>query len=164
MTGLFATEVDKVFAALQEIPEKGNASFVLPLLKTYKAWETDEGIRAKIGTILYELKTPEAIPELMKALELPELQKEKAFILSIFWNAGLIPTELDILVRQALKGDFMVAFEVFTIAEQMVDTVDAEMARDAVFDIEDYLDEHPDADHVEVLQQLRILLIDYSNI
>jgi len=58
----------------------------------------------------------------------------------------------------------MVAFEVFTIAEQMVDTVDAEMARDAVFDIEDYLDEHPDADHVEVLQQLRILLVDYSNI
>lgn len=164
MAQLFDAKADKVLAALHDIPEKGDASFVLPLLKTYTAWHHDDAIREKASTILYELKTVEAIPELLNALEMPEFKMHKAFIISVFWNAGIIPTEMDVLLRHALHGDFMTAFEVLTVIEQMEDTADAEAARDAVFDIEEYLDEHPDAPHVEMLQQLRYVLIEYSNL
>ncbi len=164
MAELFDTSPQKVTAALESMPEQGSADFILPLLKTYLAWEGDADIRQRIVTILYELKTAAAIPELLKALRMPEFAHEQAFILSIFWNAGIIPVELGELVRVAVKGDYMTAFEALTVIEQMEDNADAGMAQDAVYDIEEHLDENPDAENVEILQQMRMLLIQYANL
>lgn len=164
MADLFSTKAEKVLAALNEIPEEGNPDFVIPLLKTYKAWPQDEAIRAKATFILYHLKLPEVVPELMKALDEPDLQNEKAFTLSVFWNSGLIPTDLHALVGHALRSDYMTALEAVTVIEQMEDSADAESARDAVLDVDEYLEEHPDVSHREMLEEMKRLLIHLSNL
>jgi len=164
LADLFSTKADKVLAALNEIPEEGNPAFVIPLLKAYKAWLGDDAIREKATFILYHLKTPDVVPELMKGLDEPDLQDIKPFTLSVFWNCGLIPTDLTALTGHALRGDYMTALEATTVIDQMEDTADAEEARDAVLDIDEYLDENPDAAHREMLEELKRLLVQLSNL
>lgn len=164
LADLFSAKAETVLGALEKVPAQGDASFVVPVLKAYRAWPADEAIREKATFILFHMKSQEVIPELLKALEEPELQDDKAFVISVFWNAGLIPTELDVLVKHAIRGDYMVAFEALTVIEQMEDSADADLAQEAVFDLDEYVDEHPDAPHVEILGQLRQVLVDFYNL
>lgn len=164
MSDLFSTKEDKVMAALEKIPEEGTPEFVIPLLRTFKAWPQSTAVRAKVTFILYHLKSPEVMPELMKALEEPDLEGQKAFILSVFWNSGHIPSDIAVLVRHALKGGYMTALEVMTLLEQMEDTADAEEAREASLDVQEYLDEHPNAEHSQMLAEMNRTLIKLSNL
>lgn len=164
LADLFSAKKETVMAALKKIPEEGTPEFIIPLLRTFKAWPHSTEVRAKVTFILYHLKTPEAVPELMKALDEPDLQEEKAFILSVFWNSGHIPTDISVLVGHALRGGYMVALEVMTLLEQMEDTADAEEAREASLDVQEYLDEHPNIEHGPMLAELNRTLIKLSNL
>ncbi len=161
---LFDSNKDKVLDALEQIPQQGNAGFVLPLLKTYMAWRTHHSIPDKVTLILYTLKTESAIPELMQALDMPEMSSIKPFVLSVFWNAGLIPSDLDVLIRHAIAGDYLTAFEVLTIVEQMEDSADAEIAQEGIFDIDEHLEEQPEASNAPVLLELKKQLMHFYNL
>ncbi|HKK40347.1 MAG TPA: HEAT repeat domain-containing protein, partial [Cryomorphaceae bacterium] len=78
MSLLHSTKSTEVIAALKKIPDQGNASLVKPLLRTYLAWPDDADIQARIEKILGELKTQEAVPELINALETDEFDSLRA--------------------------------------------------------------------------------------
>ena len=156
LTDLFSTKSDIVRRALDKIPSQGNAKMIIPLLKTYKSWEDKEDIQNKIAHILGELKTESAIPELIVALEDPEFDTERALIVSTFWHAGLYPiSDVDVLVRHAIRGDFFVTLEVLTVIENIEEQIDNQLLQDAIFDIEEFVEDHPDAPHTELLNQLK---------
>lgn len=164
LTDLFSTRSETVRNALEKIPAQGNAKMIIPLLKTYKSWESEEDIQNKIARILGELKTESAIPELIEALEDPEFDAERALIVSTFWHAGLYPlSDIDVLVRHAIRGDFFVTLEVLTVIENIEAQMDNQLLQDAIFDIEEFLDEHPDAPHAELLNQLKEVITKFYN-
>ncbi|MCA1762455.1 MAG: hypothetical protein LC664_05620 [Flavobacteriales bacterium] len=164
LTDLFSTKKDDVLAALDKIPSQGNARVVIPLLRTYKAWEDDGMIRGGIEKILRELKTETAIPELITALEDPEYDEERALIISSFWNAGLFPVDdVDVLVRHAIRGNYMVALEVITVIENIESEIEEQVLQDAIFDIDEFMDEYPTAEHGELLSQLKDVLTTLYN-
>lgn len=159
LSNLFSTRKDEVLAALDKIPSQGNAKVVIPLLKTYKAWEDDGMIRGGIEKILRELKTETAIPELITALEDPDYEEERALIISSFWNAGLFPiSDVDVLIRHAIRGNFMVALEVITVVENIESEIDEQVLQDGIFDIDEFLDSEPNAPHSELLAELKDVL------
>ncbi len=164
LTDLFSTKSDTVRKALEKVPEQGDARIVLPLLKTYKAWEGEPDIREKIAVILGQLKTESAIPELIEALEDPQFDEDRTLIVSSFWHSGLYPVnDIDLLVKHAIRGDFMVALEVLTVIENIEAISDMEMLQEAIFDIDDFLDVHPDAPHAELLNELKKVLNTFYN-
>lgn len=162
---LHSTKTNEVIGALQKIPEQGNATLIKPLLRTYLAWPDVADIRARIEKILGELKTQEAIPELISALQSEEFGELRAMIISVFWHAGIYPTdELDVLISNAIKGDFMVALEVVTVVENSDVFTDPDMVQDFMLDIDEFLDENPEAPHASVLEQLKTVLKDQYNL
>jgi len=164
LTDLFSTKSDTVREALDKVPSQGNARMVIPLLKTYKSWDHEADIQEKIVGILGQIKTESAIPELVEALEDPEFDNERALILSSFWHAGLFPiNDVDVLVRHAIRGDFFVALEALTVIENIDAPLETEMLQDAIFDIDEFLDEHPDAPHAELLNQLKEVITTFYN-
>ncbi len=162
LANLFSAEADKVRNAIAKIPEEGDPSLIFPMLRTYRAWEQEEDIRTGIAQILMQLKTEAAVPELFRALEEPEFESDRAFIISIFWNAGLFPAEhVDVLVQQAIRGDFMVALEVLTVIENIESGIDQTMAQEAMLDIEEYLEENPEVVQIELLREIKQFLHTY---
>jgi len=159
MSLLHSTKSTEVIAALKKIPDQGNASLVKPLLRTYLAWPDDADIQERIEKILGELKTQEAIPELISALEDGEFDSLRAMIISVFWHAGIYPTdELDVLIKNAIRGDYMVAVEVVTVVENSDVFTDPDLVQEFMLDIEEFLDDNPDAPHASVLEQLKTIL------
>ncbi len=164
LTDLFSTRSETVRNVLEKIPSQGNAQMVIPLLKTYKSWESEEDIQNKIAHILGELKTESAIPELIEALEDPEFDNERALIVSTFWHAGLYPlSDIDVLIRHAIRGDFFVTLEVLTVIDNIEAQIDSQLLQDAIFDIDEFLDEHPDVPHAELLNQLKEVITRFYN-
>lgn len=161
---LFSTKKETVKAALIKTPLQGNSSFIIPLLKTYLAWSDDESIQDDIAKILGELKTESVIPELVTALEDPEFDSIRGLILWSFWNSGLYPTEdLDVIVKHAIRGDFLVTLEALTIIDNMEPPTNTEIIQDAIFDIDDFIEEHPDAEQVQLLQEIKEILTTLYN-
>lgn len=159
MSLLHSTKTTEVLAALKKIPEQGNATLVKALLRTYLAWPDEPEILAKIEKILGELKTQEAVPELISALEDEEFHSLRAMIVSVFWHAGIYPTdELGVLISNAIEGDFMVAVEVMTVVENSDVFTDPDQVQDFMLDIDEFLDENPEASHASVLHQLKTVL------
>lgn len=161
---LFSAKRDIVHSALKKIPSQGNAGMIIPLLKTYISWESDEAIQNEIAKILGELKTESAIPELVDALEDPEFDAIRALILSSFWHSGIYPLDdIDVIVRHAIRGDFFVTLEAITIIENIEVPTDVEKIQDAMFDIDEFLEEHPEETHSELLAQLKNVLTTLYN-
>ena len=161
---LFSTKRDTVKATLIKIPAQGNSAMIIPLLKTYVSWESDADIQHTIATILGELKTESAVPELIEALEDPEFDAIRALILSAFWHSGIYPiNDLGVIVRHAIRGDYFVTLEAITVIENIEAPMDVEMIQDAIFDIDDFLEEHPDELHSELLAQIKNILTTLYN-
>lgn len=161
---LHSTKPEQVLGALKRIPEEGNASLIKPLLRTFLAWPDDEDIKSKTKKILGELKTRDAIPELIAALDEDEFESIRALIISVFWHAGIYPSdELEVLIRHAIRGDYMVAVEVITVLENSDEFTDPDLVQQFMLDIDEYLDSYPDVEHAVVLLQLKeILKIQYN--
>ncbi len=158
MADLHSTDLAKVLAALKKVPEAGNATLITPLLRTYLAWNNQE-VRGAVEKILGELKTQTAVPELINALEDPAFDDLRALIISSFWHSGIYPSnDMDVLIKNAIRGDYMVAVEVVTVLENTDEFTDPDMVQQAMLDIDDFLDQNPDAEHSPVLDQLKSVL------
>lgn len=165
ISDLFSSDAKVVDAALKKVPSKGDASMVIPLLRAYKAWEQEPEIKSEIEKILKELKAEDAIPELIEALNDSEFDQERAFIISVFWNSGLFPlTEVHTLVKQAIRGDFMVTLEVLTVIENIESKLDESMVESANDDINDFLDSNQNAPHGELLIELQQVLSNHLEV
>lgn len=165
ISDLFSSDAKVVDAALKKVPTKGNARVVIPLLRAYKAWEQEPEIRSEIEKILKQLKAEDAIPQLIEALEDSEFDQERAFIISLFWNAGLFPVDnVDTLVKHAVRGDFMVTLEVLTVVENMESKLDQSMVQNANDDITDFLDSNQNAPHGELLIELQQVLTSHLEV
>jgi len=156
---LHSTKSIEVISALKKIPEQGNATLIKPLLRTYLAWPSDFTIQESVQKILGELKTQAAVPELISALGEEEFDDLRALIISVFWQAGIYPTdELDVLIKNAIRGDYMVTMEVLTVVENSDVFTDPDLVQQYMLDIDEYLDGNPDAEHSAVLDQLKVVL------
>lgn len=112
---LFSTNVDKVLEALDEIENTGN-SLYLPSLIELLYLQNSEDVYHRTLKLLTEIKHPDAVPELIKAIQNPRYGKQRENILNCCWQNGLdYSGYLSEIAEFVLDADYMVAFEAYTI-------------------------------------------------
>jgi HEAT repeat protein len=164
LSDLFSAKEETVLKALEKVPEEGNSKLIIPLLKAFKEWEGSPQIQSKVESILKQLKSESAVPELITALEDPDFEDQRALIISAFWNSGIFPeNDVDVLVRQAIRGDYMVALEAITVIENIEAEMDPDMLQDAIFDLDEALDSE-EMEHTPLLIELKKLHTQLYNI
>lgn len=105
-------EIEKVLETLSEI---GNSHTIEPIVQKYRSVSSEE-IRRALQQFLYDIKTYEAVPELIRLMQAEQEPELKKMLISVFWQSALPGDEyLSDFIREAIAGDESVALEVLTV-------------------------------------------------
>jgi len=116
---LFSTQMDVVISALQKIKEKGNKSY-LPILFDLLISNHEDEIEKEIKKILGTIKDRETVPVFIQALEDKKYKTIQKILLTACWQNGLdFSNSLPFFVNVVINEDWEIAFEAFTVIENM---------------------------------------------
>ncbi|MFP5471852.1 MAG: hypothetical protein ACLGGV_09680, partial [Bacteroidia bacterium] len=108
----------QIIAALEKIPEKGNAQIIEALLECFDE-TSNQTIKERIKQILCELKDTSCIDPMMDYFRIAE-SETREMIINAFWNNNLNPySYVDVFIEAAIIGSYMEAFEVLTLIENI---------------------------------------------
>lgn len=114
---LYSNNTTLANQALNEIGETGNSHYIPMLIDVLHSHDDDE-IREKVINILSEVKHTDAVPLLVKAIETDKYSNIKETLVRICWENGLDYTNyFSTFVDLLIHGEYMVAFEAFTVIE-----------------------------------------------
>jgi len=152
-----------VMKALKAITKGGDADCIPALMQRYH--DAPEGnIKSQIHDMLQSMKLPNADVALVDLLKEERFKDQQAFILSCIWHSGFQPVEhLDVIVRCALKGDFMTAFEAITVVEHMEPPFDMDVLAVCALEVEEYVEDHILDDRSVMILQLQGMLEKYQH-
>lgn len=138
---LKSTDKEKILIAVKQLRSHGQKEAITDLLDVYISNE-DADIKNSITNLLFDLKDEKSIPILLKAINDKKYASIKAFLISIFWQSSLDASEhLGTFIRFAVKGDYNICLEVFTVIESFDSSFDEDQIQDAIYDIEEKLDD-----------------------
>lgn len=129
-----------ILQRIDEIQETGTTAHFLALLDLLH--ETSNGIiRNRILTLFSELKSTATIPFMMEALQDKKFGSELKELLSCCWQNGLnYSLYLPVFVDLVIKGEFLIAFEAFTVIENMYGKMDEVIVNQQIEKINNSLD------------------------
>ncbi|MDD4190017.1 MAG: HEAT repeat domain-containing protein [Mangrovibacterium sp.] len=108
-----------VTGAIEELRENGHAGYLPVLLELLHSTNNDS-IRKHITGLLAELKSQEAVPFLVEAIQNRQYAGELSAILSACWENGLdYSGYLPVFVDLVIEKEFLVAFEAYTVVINM---------------------------------------------
>lgn len=114
----------QVIDALEELRISGKSSD-LPVLIEFLHLTTNPEIKAKITSLLGNLKESDAIPFLISAIENPKYAPELQKLVSSCWESGLdYSNYLALFVDLLIQNDFQVAFEAYTVIMNSENRID----------------------------------------
>ena len=151
---LNGSDENKITTAIKQLRKHGNAEAIEPLLDKFISIDNDV-IKEDITSLLFDLKDETVVPELIKAIGTPKFEPIKPFIISILWQAAIdSSTHIGVLVKEAIKGNYMTCVEVLTVIESYDSSFNEEEIEDLKFDLDEAIEE------AEIEKQ-RTLLINY---
>ncbi len=114
---LYSTNEQEILSALSEIKETGNSGYITLMIDLLHN-SPSELVSEQISIILSEVKHSNAVPFIVEALENSKYLAHRETLVRICWENGLdysnnLSTFVDILI----SGDYMTAFEAFTVIE-----------------------------------------------
>lgn len=116
---LFSTDTNEVILALNSLKEKGNKEY-LPILFELLLTEPQEAICKEILKLLGTVKDIETIPVFMEAFKDEKFVPIQKTILISCWQNGLdFSNYFDVFIDLIINGDWEVAFEAFTVIENL---------------------------------------------
>ncbi|MCB9364865.1 MAG: hypothetical protein H6587_09875 [Flavobacteriales bacterium] len=138
---LNGSDENKITTAIKQLRKHGNAKVIEPLLDKYIESKNDI-IKEDITSLLFDLKDESAVPELISVMSKAKFIKIKPFIISIFWQAAIDSSNhISILVKEAIKGDYMTCVEVLTVVESYDASFNEEEIEDLKFDLDEAIEE-----------------------
>ena len=117
LSDLKANDVSIVLDAIKRNRKDGNLKTFQVLLDLLK--DTDEpSVEEAIISFLFDLKENESVPALIAAIENDEMAYYHSFLIATFWQAAVDGSDyLEVFVKKAIKGDYMVCLEALTVVE-----------------------------------------------
>lgn len=129
---LFSANESDILFALNEIQEKGNSAYIPSLIEILNTSE-NQAVKNNTTTILSELKHTDAVPVLIKYIEDEKYSSIQETLVRICWENGLDFTNyFSTFVDLLIKGDYMVAFEAYTVIESTEGTISATSAKELI--------------------------------
>ncbi len=118
-TNLFSTDNQTVILALGRIKQQGNRLYIPVLFDMLKAGPEPE-IETEIKNLLGTVKDKESVNSFMRALEDENYKSIRKSILVACWQNGLdFSTFLPVFVDLVISEEWEVAFEAFTIIDNL---------------------------------------------
>ncbi len=116
---LFSANSDIVIQAINEIKERGNRLY-LPLLFELLNSLPDKRIEKEITELLGTIKSKDSVNSFMRAIEDKRLKNIRKLLLTACWQNGLdYSTFLPVFVEQIITEDWEIAFEAFTVIDNL---------------------------------------------
>ncbi|MGE0560642.1 MAG: hypothetical protein AB7O47_02385 [Flavobacteriales bacterium] len=149
---LKSNDTEKVLTAIKQLRLHGQKEAIAEVLAVFIE-TTNEEIKKSITNLLFDLKSEDSVLPIIKAINDKKYASIKAFLISIFWQSSLDASEyLNTFIRLAVKGDYNTCLEIFTVIESFDSSFDEEQIQDAIYDIEEKLDDY------EIDEEFRKLL------
>lgn len=118
-TKLFSSDTNVVVSAIETIERKGNKLYlpmIFDLLNSFPEPEIETEIKNLLGTV----KDKEVINSFMRAIEDEKYKPIRKTILTACWQNGLdFSTFLPVFVDLIIKEEWEVAFEAFTVVDNL---------------------------------------------
>ncbi|MBI2281178.1 MAG: hypothetical protein HYU68_10880 [Bacteroidetes bacterium] len=161
---LKSDDKEKIIVAIKQLRSHGQKEAIAEILEVYTQTK-DEEIKSQLTNLLFDLKSETAIQPLFKAINEPKYKSIKPFLISIFWQSSLDASEhLNTLVNLAVNGDYTICLEVLTVIENFDTTFDEQDIVDAVYDIDEALDDAEDIKYkllLSIKEVITNLAVDY---
>jgi HEAT repeat protein len=139
---LKSDDTEKVLTAIKQLRLHGQKEAIAEVLAVFIE-TTNEEVKKSITNLLFDLKKEDSVLPIIKAINDKKYASIKPFLISIFWQSSLDASEhLGSLVRIASKGDYNSCLEVLTVIETFDTSFDEDQIMDAVYDIEEKLDDY----------------------
>ena len=136
LSDLKSVDSEFVIETISQIKESGNSTILLALIELLHQTSDDE-IKKSILALLAELKDKSSVPILFSAITNPEYENERRELVASCWQNGLgyneyLPLFIDLIIRE----DFLIAFEAFTVIENMFGVIPDEVIELEIVKIE----------------------------
>jgi len=141
----------KVKKAFEKLYKNGNISIIQSLIDIY--CEQDSYVKSEIKKILSQLKVSKTLPILINNLEASN-NEIKELILHSIWSSNLDAEEhLTLIIKTAIDGNFIVAFEALTLIENLETINNESVIIEAMILINEYLSEKDD-DKIDLIKSM----------
>jgi len=118
-TNLFSADTDIVLSAIEVVKNKGNKLYIPILFDLLNSLPEPE-IEAEIKNLLGTVKDKETINGFMRAIENDKYKPIRKSILMACWQNGLdFSTFLPVFIDLVINEDWEIAFEAFTVIDNL---------------------------------------------
>jgi hypothetical protein len=139
ISNLRSTDSDLVLETIDKLRESGNSLILPELIELLHNTELPQ-IKKSVLNLLSELKNKESVPLLMTAIKNEKYAHERKDIVACCWQNGLsFNAYMPIFIDLVIKEEFLIAFEAFTVIENMFGNIDEEVIEYEVIKINDAL-------------------------
>ena len=136
---LFSANTDVVISALEAIRKKGNKLYIQILFDLLNSSPEPE-IETEIKNLLGTVKDKESVNSFLRALEDDKYKPTRKEILTACWQNGLdFSTFLPVFIDLIIHEDWEIAFEAFTVIDNLEYLPSAEIIKKSVDKINEAL-------------------------
>jgi HEAT repeat protein len=138
-------------AAIEKLKKGGDASYIPAILSALS--QTNEiSIENGIAQLLFDLKDPEALNELVNQLSSESFSDIRLLMLSACWHTGLdLSHRLPEFITIASTGSYMECLEVLTVIENWEAVADQEMLENEILRLQAFLSESDTPENDEMI-------------
>ena len=141
LSGLNSTDQEVVLETIDKIRESGNRSIMEELFGLLHNTPYPE-IKKSILTLFSDLKNKESVPLLIEAINNNKYGNERKELVACCWQNGLNYNEfLPVFIDLVIGEPFLVAFEAFTVIENMFGNIPDEVINNEITKLTNALQE-----------------------
>jgi len=155
---LFSAKTDVVLSAIEAVKNKGNKLYI-PILFDLLNSAPEPEIETEVKNLLGTVKDKETINGFMRAIEEEKYKPIRKSILTACWQNGLdFSTFLPVFIDLVINEDWEIAFEAFTVIDNLEYLPNDEIIKKSVVKINNALPATTDQQNYflnEILIKLR---------
>jgi hypothetical protein len=116
---LFSAKTEVVISAIESIQKKGNLLYI-PILLDLLNSSPESEIESEVLNLLGTVKDKESVNSFVRAIENDKYKGIRKSILTACWQNGLdFSTFLPVFIDLIIHEDWEIAFEAFTVADNL---------------------------------------------
>ena len=139
LSNLKSIEPEIVLETIENVRESGNSIVLAGLIDLLHDTKLPE-IKKSVLNLLSELKNKESIPAFIAAVKNDKYDSERKELVACCWQNGLSYNEyLPVFIDLVINNEFQIAFEAFTVIENMVGKVEEEVIENETIKINNAL-------------------------
>ncbi|RXQ91564.1 hypothetical protein EO244_12530 [Ancylomarina salipaludis] len=126
MIDLNSTDNKLVIENIEKLRAKGSIND-LPAILDYLVSPANIEIEKALYAFIFDIKDPKAVEPIIAAIQSPKYQAIQKKLIEFCWQSSLkFANHLGLFVDLLIKGNFEIAFEAFTVIENMEESLDSQ--------------------------------------